>query len=91
MSLENQVNTSTPPAFLWHTTEDTIVPVENSMLYASALRQKEIPFELHIYPKGGHGLSLTTNGIARNKSFLPRDYSWHKLSVDWLYEVFGLI
>lgn len=91
MSLENQVTSSTPPAFLWHTFEDADVPVENSILYASALRKKGIPFELHIYPKGAHGQSLTTHGIARSKSFFPRDYNWHKLSVDWLYEVFGIV
>lgn len=91
MSLENQVNASTPPAFLWHTVEDTAVPVENSILYASALRKNHIPFEIHIYPKGAHGQSLTTYGIARNKSFFPRDYNWNKLSVDWLYETFDII
>lgn len=91
MSLENQVNACTPPAFLWHTVEDTAVPVENSMLYASALRKNNISFELHIYPKGAHGLSLATHGIARSKSVFPRDYNWHKLSVDWLYDVFGII
>ena len=91
MSLENQVNVSTPPAFLWHTVEDTAVPVENSILYASALRKNHIPFEIHIYPKGTHGQSLTTYGIARNKSFFPRDYNWNKLSVDWLYETFDII
>lgn len=91
VSLENQVTASTPPAFLWHTFADSAVPVENSMLYASALRKKGIPFELHIYPKGEHGLSLASHGIARSKSIFMRDYDWHKLSVDWLYEVFGII
>lgn len=58
MSLENQVNDETPKTFLWHTFEDQAVPVENSLLFMQALRRKNIPFEGHIYPKGGHGLGL---------------------------------
>ena len=58
MSLENQVNADTPKTFLWHTFEDATVPVENSLLFAQALRRKNIPVEFHLYPKGGHGLGL---------------------------------
>lgn len=58
LSLEKQVTENTPPAFIWHTFEDGAVPVENSLMFAQALRQKKVPFELHIYPKGGHGLGL---------------------------------
>ncbi|MDO4304546.1 MAG: alpha/beta hydrolase [Bacillota bacterium] len=58
MSLENQVNEDTPKTFLWHTFEDGLVPVENSLLFMQALRKKGIIFESHIYPKGAHGLSL---------------------------------
>lgn len=58
MSLENQVNEDTPKTFLWHTFEDATVPVENSLLFAQALRRKNIPVEFHLYPKGGHGLGL---------------------------------
>lgn len=90
LSLENQVDEKTPPAFLWHTFEDTTVPVENSMYYAAALREHSVPFELHIYPKGWHGLSLSTVGLPRTKSFFNRDYGWMKLSIDWLSEVFEL-
>ena len=90
MSLENQVNDKTPPAFLWHTFEDEAVPVENSMYYAAALRRHNIPFELHIYPKGGHGMSLCTKEIPRTKSLLTRDYDWIHLSIDWLSGIFDL-
>lgn len=58
MSLENQVTEDTPKTFLWHTYEDGAVPMENSLLFAQALRKKNIPLELHIYPRGGHGLGL---------------------------------
>ena len=56
-SCECLIKANTPPAFLWHTSEDGCVPVHNSLLYAAGLADKKIPFELHIYPYGDHGLS----------------------------------
>ena len=56
-SCDRCVTKKTPPAFIWHTVEDDCVPVMNSMLYANALREAGVPFELHIYPYGGHGLA----------------------------------
>ena len=58
VSLEKQVNGDVPPCFLWHTDTDELVPVENSLLFAMALKAHHLPMELHIYPRGGHGLSL---------------------------------
>jgi acetyl esterase/lipase len=58
LSNELQVTTNTPPCFLWHTFEDNAVPVENSLQFAEALRKNKVPFDLHIYQKGGHGLGL---------------------------------
>lgn len=55
---ECMVSEQTPPTFLWHTSEDASVPVRNSLLYAEALGKYQIPFEMHIYPYGHHGLSL---------------------------------
>lgn len=52
------VNSDTPRAFLWATADDPLVPAENAMIMASALRKNGIPFELHIYENGQHGLSL---------------------------------
>lgn len=57
------VSDKTPPTFLWHTAEDEIVPVENSLFYAKALREHNVPFELHIYPYGQHGLSVVTDQV----------------------------
>lgn len=56
-SNEKNVKATTPPAFLWHTAADETVPVENSLVYAAALSKHNIPVELHIYPKGDHGLA----------------------------------
>ncbi len=61
MSLEDHVTKDTPPTFLWHTEADELVPVENSLRMAAALREKHIRFELHIYPDGGHGLALAND------------------------------
>jgi acetyl esterase/lipase len=58
VSCEKHVTQNTPPCFIWHTAEDQGVLVENSMLFASALRKHGVPFELHVYTKGGHGLGL---------------------------------
>lgn len=58
LSNETQVTPNTPPCFLWHTVEDKAVPMENSLQFAAALRRAGVPFELHVYEKGGHGMGL---------------------------------
>lgn len=61
LSNERQVTSNTPPCFIWHTWEDKGVPVENSLQFAAALRRAGVPFALHIYERGGHGLGLGTS------------------------------
>jgi acetyl esterase/lipase len=58
LSNELQVKTNTPPCFIWCTYEDKTVPMENSLMFAAALRKNHVPFDLHIYQKGGHGMGL---------------------------------
>ncbi len=58
LSAEQNITVDTPPMFLWHTANDGAVPVENSLMLASSLAKQGIPFELHIYPDGPHGLGL---------------------------------
>ena len=60
VSPELHVTAATPPCFLWHTLEDQGVPIENSLLYAAELRRHGVPFELHVYEQGRHGLGLGT-------------------------------
>lgn len=81
VSLEKHVSKNTPPCFIWATFEDGAVPVENSMLFAQALRKAGVEFELHIYPKGGHGLSLATK---ETDSDNPHVSTWMNLSIEWL-------
>jgi acetyl esterase/lipase len=79
MSLENRVTEDTCPSFLWHTAEDQAVPVENSLLFALALSKNKVPFELHIFPHGVHGL-----GLAQNH---PEANAWPNLCATWLKEL----
>jgi len=57
-SNELQVNTQTPPAFMIHSLDDNVVPVQNSINYALAMKNNKVPCELHIYEHGGHGYGL---------------------------------
>lgn len=58
LSNEKQVTRETPPCFIWHTWEDSVVKVENSLDFAAALRKNGVPFDLHVYQRGGHGMGL---------------------------------
>ncbi|HEU5089424.1 MAG TPA: prolyl oligopeptidase family serine peptidase, partial [Roseiflexaceae bacterium] len=58
LSNDQQVTADTPPCFVWHTWEDASVPVENSLLFAAALRRHGVPFDLHVYQQGRHGIGL---------------------------------
>lgn len=76
LSNENRVTGQTPPTFLFHTSEDAAVPVENSVLFYLALRKAKVPAELHVYEKGRHGV-----GLAAGKPALS---SWPQRCSDWL-------
>ena len=81
------MNEETPPVFLWQTQEDEEVPVENSLLFAAALSAAGVPFELHIYPFGPHGLSLATKEVEQaEKGRLPDPHvaGWVRLCSEWL-------
>ncbi len=86
--LSNELNVSehTPPCFLWHTADDSAVPVQNSLLMASALTEQKIPFELHVFPHGSHGLSLCTEETSVGNPDLvkPNVAAWLPLSITWL-------
>ena len=86
-SCNELVSEKTPPAFLWHTAEDACVPVENSLLYAMALKKYKIPFELHVYPFGWHGLS-TVDGMTNEEAALTvgvrRANEWLENVKRWL-------
>ena len=58
LSSEKQVTPQTPPCFLWATGEDSVVKAENTLEFAAALRRNGVPFDLHIYQHGGHGIGM---------------------------------
>ena len=76
LSGENSVPDDCPPMFIWHTSEDDGVDVKNSLELAKALRNKRIPFELHVFPYGRHGLGLAEE--------MPNVAQWSTLLVKWL-------
>lgn len=76
LSGELAVREDAPPMFLWHTADDGAVPVENSLMMSQALRDKKIPFEMHIFPHGEHGLGLAPES--------PVVAQWAELSVTFL-------
>lgn len=86
MSLELYADESHPPTFLWHTATDDTVPVENTLLYVSALRQHGVSVECHIYQNGGHGLSLANafTQDARGFGLQPECRGWVVSAVEWI-------
>jgi acetyl esterase/lipase len=61
LSNDAHVTSETPPTFLVHSWDDDVVPVENSVLFYMALRKAQVPAEMHLFRKGGHGGSLKHN------------------------------
>ncbi len=76
LSNETQVTARTPPTFLFHTTADTTVPVENSIAYYLALRKARVPAELHVFKDGAHGAGLALQDPALGE--------WPRTLANWL-------
>ncbi|ANE48244.1 hypothetical protein SY83_20300 [Paenibacillus swuensis] len=78
-SLERNVDASTPQAFLWHTADDEGVPVTNSLLFAEALTKYGVPYDLHVFRKGAHGL-----GLAEDDAHVGK---WTVVCAQWLQAI----
>ena len=76
LACDKNIHERTPKAFVWHTFEDPVVNVKNSLCYVSALKDKEIPAELHIFPNGRHGLGLAKESFNVSQ--------WTNLLEKWL-------
>ena len=87
-SLEKFVDEKTSPAFLWHTFNDACVPVMNSLLYAEALTNNNIPYELHIFPDGPHGLSLCNSQTSNGQPMMESTYvaQWLPMAIRFVTE-----
>lgn len=76
-SAEEHVTADTPPAFIWHTADDGCVPAQNAIMLAQAYLRCGVPFEMHVFPHGRHGL-----GLAAEEE--PHVAQWAGLCVNWL-------
>lgn len=80
MSLENSVTTANPPTFIMHTADDPVVPLENALVYAGALRAAQVPVALHVYPHAPHGIGL-------GRDFPGSARRWTADCEAWLHEL----
>lgn len=78
LSSQLQVKSNTPPVFIWCTYEDNAVPMENTLMFATALRKNHVPFDLHIYQHGRHGLGLA------DKPPFAHPHPWANDCLFWL-------
>ncbi|MBR6486877.1 MAG: prolyl oligopeptidase family serine peptidase [Lachnospiraceae bacterium] len=78
-SLEKNVTEDTPPCFLWQTLTDELVPVENSYLFASALKEKGVPYAHYVFPKGPHGIGLAKEPVKINDPVPDPSYALEQL------------
>ncbi len=85
------VTKATPPMFLWATAGDRLVPVQHSTLMATALANAGVPFEMHIFEQGDHGLALADQSTAHDVGQLNPDAAkWAGLCQAWLEKRFAL-
>lgn len=92
LTVIDRVNESSSPAFIWHTRQDELVPVDNALKLALAYHKANVPFALHIYDKGAHGLSTATEEVANSaKSTAISDEvsTWVDLAYMWLKNSLG--
>lgn len=78
-SLEKSVTDRNPPTFLWSTADDQMVNVDHTLRYARALAAKRVPFALHVYPHGWHGMALATESASAG--------DWTGRCANWLAEL----
>jgi acetyl esterase/lipase len=81
----NYVSSQTPPTFIWHTADDELVYAENSLRMATELAKYQVPYELHVFENGVHGLSLCDETTASEERHINSDCQiWFDLSIKWL-------
>jgi len=79
------INEKTPPTFIWHTSQDELVYAGQSLRYAQKLGENHVPYEIHIFEEGAHGLSLSTENSTSNPELINNDAAiWTKLALNFL-------
>lgn len=94
VSLEKRVRKDMPPVFIWQCLDDDVVPVENSFLFVSACRKKDVRCEFHTFMSGGHGVSLANkewreNGWRRGQYVLEQLFNTIEYAIDHKDEDLG--
>lgn len=86
LSIEKNINENTPPAFIWHTSQDYGVPISGSLALAEAYFNVKVPVELHIFPYGPHGIAMATESSSDGKeAFIqPRAQIWIDEALKWM-------
>jgi len=80
LSNENHVTSRTPPCFIWHSSEDRTVSAENSLIFADALAKNNVPFEIHVYQNGRHGIGLAdTYPFSHSHPWATEFLNWMKV------------
>ncbi|ANK60177.1 alpha/beta hydrolase [Loigolactobacillus backii] len=88
---DEAVTNANPPTFIWHTMDDPMVPVSNSLRYLTALYQQKIPVEAHFFHHGPHGLALANQQTAwKADANQPHVAHWVDLAIEWLNETLAL-
>jgi acetyl esterase/lipase len=79
------VSDRTPPTFIWHTAQDELIYAEQSLQYAAKLGEHHVPYEIHIFEEGAHGLSMATENSTSNPELINNDVSiWAELALKFL-------
>lgn len=89
-SLEKCVTPDTPPTFIVSAADDDLVPIENSLKFAQALTENNVSYEMHIFSKGGHGFSTSTEVVTVDErmEFVKNTRVWIELCLNWLKTIF---
>lgn len=82
------VDAHTPPSFIWHTLNDEKVPAKNALLFAEKCLEHHVPFELHVFEQGQHGLSLNTDLTAYKLEHPVNVDLWVTCCINWLDQLF---
>ena len=91
-SLDDKVDGNTPPTFIFAASDDTCVPIRHSLRFSAALDRAGVPFQLHIFDRGGHGFSLATHVVVarqEDRDRMREDRCWAPMCTDWLNRLFG--
>ena len=79
------ISEMTPPTFIWHTAQDELIYAEQSLRYAQKLSQFHIPYEIHVFEEGAHGLSLSTENSTSNPELIKEDVAiWADMAIKFL-------